>query len=114
VVLPRDGGVTPLVGLQGEKPSPVSRGPGFAAAAVGTLSFGAVLGPDVGDRPAVAARLSAHIAAATCSAADRSSSSVTFGSTSSQSGSIIPDASTMPSGLGTNQTWKCAPPSPQR
>ena len=55
-----------------------------------------------------------HIAAATCRAASASSSSETFGSTSSQSGSIIPDASTIPSGRGMNHTWKCAPPSPQR
>ena len=57
---------------------------------------------------------SRHIAAATASAATRSSSSVTFGRTSSQSGSIMPEASTMPSGLGTNHTWKCELPSPQR
>ena len=55
-----------------------------------------------------------HIAAATRSAAARSSSSGTFGRTSSQSGSAIPDASSIPSGRGRNQTWKCAPPSPQR
>jgi sugar/nucleoside kinase (ribokinase family) len=55
-----------------------------------------------------------HIAAAMRFAAAASSSSVTFGRTSSQSGSIIPEASTMPSGLGMNQTWKWAPPSPQR
>ena len=58
--------------------------------------------------------LLAHIAAATFSAAARSSSSGTFGRTSSQSGSAIPDASSIPSGRGRNQTWKCAPPSPQR
>ena len=55
-----------------------------------------------------------HIASAIRSAAARSSASGTFGRTSSQSGSAIPDASSMPSGLGRNQTWKCAPPSPQR
>src|SRR5204862_5524791 len=55
-----------------------------------------------------------HMVAATRSAAAVSSSSVTFGSTSSQIGSAIPDASTIPSGRGRNQTWKCAPPSPQR
>ena len=58
--------------------------------------------------------VSAHIASATRRAASASSSSGTFGRTSSQSGSIIPDASTIPSGRGRNQTWKCAPPSPQR
>ena len=55
-----------------------------------------------------------HIASATRVAAAASSSSETFGSTSSQRGSIIPAASTMPSGRGISQTWKCAPPSPQR
>jgi chloride channel protein, CIC family len=47
VFLAGDGGVSPLVGLQGEKPSPVSHGSGIALAAVGTLSFGAVLGPEM-------------------------------------------------------------------
>jgi H+/Cl- antiporter ClcA len=45
--LPGDGGVSPLIGLQGEKPSPLSHAPGIALAAVGTLSFGAVLGPEM-------------------------------------------------------------------
>lgn len=45
--LPGDGGVSPLVGLQGEKPSPLSHAPGIAVAALGTLSFGAVLGPEM-------------------------------------------------------------------
>jgi len=45
--LPGDGGVSPLVGLGGEKPSPISHAPGIALAAVGTLSFGAVLGPEM-------------------------------------------------------------------
>jgi len=45
--LPGDGGVTPLVGLGGEKPPPISHAPGIALAAVGTLSFGAVLGPEM-------------------------------------------------------------------
>ena len=56
----------------------------------------------------------AHIASATRRAAVASSSSGTFGSASSQRGSIMPLASSIPSGRGTNQTWKCAPPSPQR
>ncbi len=64
--------------------------------------------------PAGEGRARRHIAAATRRAAAASSSSVTFGSTSSHSGSIIPAASTIPSGRGRNQTWKCAPPSPQR
>jgi H+/Cl- antiporter ClcA len=45
--LPGDGGVPPLVGLQGEKPPPLSHAPGVALAALGTLSFGAVLGPEM-------------------------------------------------------------------
>jgi H+/Cl- antiporter ClcA len=45
--LPGDGGVSPLIGLQGEKPSPISHAPGIALAALGTLSFGAVLGPEM-------------------------------------------------------------------
>ena len=45
--LPGDGGVSPLVGLGGETPSPLSHAPGIALAAVGTLSFGAVLGPEM-------------------------------------------------------------------
>ncbi|HKB20161.1 MAG TPA: chloride channel protein [Gaiellaceae bacterium] len=45
--LPGDGGVSPLLGLQGEKPPPISHAPGIALAAVGTLSFGAVLGPEM-------------------------------------------------------------------
>ena len=45
--LPGDGGVSPLVGLQGEKPSPLSHAPGIALAALGTLSFGR--GPRAGD-----------------------------------------------------------------
>jgi chloride channel protein, CIC family len=45
--LPGDGGVSPLVGLGGEKPPPLSHAPGVAVAALGTLSFGAVLGPEM-------------------------------------------------------------------
>ena len=45
--LPGDGGVSPLVGLGGEKPPPLAHAPGIALAAVGTLSFGAVLGPEM-------------------------------------------------------------------
>jgi H+/Cl- antiporter ClcA len=45
--LPGDGGVSPLAGLQGEKPPPLSHAPGVALAALGTLSFGAVLGPEM-------------------------------------------------------------------
>ncbi len=43
--LPGDGGHSPLEGLATE-PTPVSYGPGVALAALGTLAFGAVLGPE--------------------------------------------------------------------
>jgi H+/Cl- antiporter ClcA len=43
--LPGDGGHRPLDGLGG-KPTPLADGPGVALAAIGTLSFGAVLGPE--------------------------------------------------------------------
>ena len=44
-LLPGDGGHEPLEGLA-TAPTPVSHGPGVALAALGTLSFGAVLGPE--------------------------------------------------------------------
>jgi H+/Cl- antiporter ClcA len=44
-LLPGDGGHSPLEGLA-TAPTPVSHGPGVALAALGTLSFGAVLGPE--------------------------------------------------------------------
>lgn len=44
-LLPGDGGHRPLEGLATE-PTPLSHGPGIALAALGTLSFGAVLGPE--------------------------------------------------------------------
>jgi H+/Cl- antiporter ClcA len=43
--LPGDGGHEPLEGLS-MKPTPVSHAPGIALAALGTLCFGAVLGPE--------------------------------------------------------------------
>jgi H+/Cl- antiporter ClcA len=43
--LPGDGGSPPLEGLGG-KPTPPANGPGVALAALGTLGFGAVLGPE--------------------------------------------------------------------
>lgn len=43
--LPGDGGHSPLEGLETD-PTPVSHGPGIALAAIGTLAFGAVLGPE--------------------------------------------------------------------
>ena len=44
LLLPGDGGHRPLEGIGGGA-TPVSHGPGIALAAIGTLSFGAVLGP---------------------------------------------------------------------
>jgi H+/Cl- antiporter ClcA len=44
-LLPGDGGHPPLDGLSHE-PRPLSHAPGIALAAVGTLAFGAVLGPE--------------------------------------------------------------------
>ena len=43
--LPGDGGHRPLQGFGG-KPTPFSHAPGVALAAIGTLAFGAVLGPE--------------------------------------------------------------------
>ena len=44
-LLPGDGGHEPLGGISVE-PTPISHAPGIALAAVGTLAFGAVLGPE--------------------------------------------------------------------
>jgi H+/Cl- antiporter ClcA len=44
-LLPGDGGTSPLVGMS-EKPTPVEYAPGVVLAALGTLAFGAVLGPE--------------------------------------------------------------------
>jgi H+/Cl- antiporter ClcA len=44
-LLPGDGGHSPLQGIGGA-PTPIPYGPGVALAAIGTLSFGAVLGPE--------------------------------------------------------------------
>ncbi len=44
-VLPGDGGHRPLMGLS-SKPTAISHGPGVALAALGTLGFGPVLGPE--------------------------------------------------------------------
>ncbi len=44
-LLPGDGGHRPLEGLS-TKPTPLSHAPGVALAAIGTLAFGAVLGPE--------------------------------------------------------------------
>ncbi|MGH3078307.1 MAG: chloride channel protein [Gaiellaceae bacterium] len=43
--LPGDGGHSPLEGLSA-KPTPIAHGPGVALAALGSLPFGAVLGPE--------------------------------------------------------------------
>jgi len=45
LLLPGDGGHDPLLGLS-TKPTPLRNGPGVALAAIGTLAFGAVLGPE--------------------------------------------------------------------
>ncbi len=45
-LLPGDGGRRPLQGFTGEGPTPLRYAPGIALAALGTLSFGAVLGPE--------------------------------------------------------------------
>jgi H+/Cl- antiporter ClcA len=45
-VLPGDGGHSPLDGFGASEPTPVAYMPGVALAAVGTLAFGAVLGPE--------------------------------------------------------------------
>ena len=44
--LPGDGGNPPLKGIGGDKPTPLQHGPGIVLAAIGTLCFGAVLGPE--------------------------------------------------------------------
>jgi H+/Cl- antiporter ClcA len=44
-LLPGDGGHEPLDGISG-KPTPIAHAPGVALAALGTLVFGAVLGPE--------------------------------------------------------------------
>ncbi len=45
VLLPGDGGHSPIEGINAS-PTPFSHGPGVALAAIGTLGFGAVLGPE--------------------------------------------------------------------
>jgi H+/Cl- antiporter ClcA len=45
LVFPGDGGHPPIEGLS-MKPTPLGHGPGVALAALGTLAFGAVLGPE--------------------------------------------------------------------
>ena len=46
LLLPGDGGHSPLQGIGGGGPTPLAYAPGIALAAIGTLAFGAVLGPE--------------------------------------------------------------------
>lgn len=46
-LLPGDGGNPPLQGFAGEGATPLAYGPGIALAALATLGFGAVLGPEM-------------------------------------------------------------------
>ena len=72
LLLPGDGGHKPLEGLATE-PTPVSHAPGVALAALGTLSFGAVLGPEA---PIVALGSVVGIAAARAASVGRRGSAV--------------------------------------
>ena len=45
-LLPGDGGHSPLHGIGGGGPTPLAHAPGIALAAIGSLAFGAVLGPE--------------------------------------------------------------------
>jgi H+/Cl- antiporter ClcA len=60
LALPGDGGASPLGGLN-EGPVPVSHVPGIMLAALGTLAFGAVLGPEM---PVIALGSAVGVAAA--------------------------------------------------
>lgn len=46
LLLPGDGGHSPLDGIGGGGATPLAHAPGIAIAAIGTLAFGAVLGPE--------------------------------------------------------------------
>jgi chloride channel protein, CIC family len=72
LLLPGDGGHEPLEGLATE-PMPVSHAPGVALAALGTLSFGAVLGPEA---PIVALGSAVGVAAARAASVGRRGSAV--------------------------------------
>jgi chloride channel protein, CIC family len=72
LLLPGDGGHKPLEGLATE-PTPISHAPGVALAALGTLSFGAVLGPEA---PIVALGSVVGIAAARAASVGRRGSAV--------------------------------------
>jgi H+/Cl- antiporter ClcA len=60
-LLPGDGGHTPLDGMGGGEPTPVRHAPGIALAALGSLPFGAVLGPEA---PVIALGSATGVAAA--------------------------------------------------
>jgi H+/Cl- antiporter ClcA len=60
-LLPGDGGHPPLEGIGGGGVTPLSHAPGIALAALGTLAFGAVLGPEA---PLIALGSVAGVAAA--------------------------------------------------
>ncbi len=74
-LLPGDGGHRPLEGLATD-PTPVSHGPGVALAALGTLSFGAVLGPEA---PIVALGSVVGVAAGRIASMGRKGSAVLSG-----------------------------------
>ena len=68
-LLPGDGGHPPITGL-GTEPTPLSHAPGIALAALGTLAFGAVLGPEA---PVIALGSVVGVAAARLARADERS-----------------------------------------
>jgi|tagenome__1003787_1003787.scaffolds.fasta_scaffold20981559_1 H+/Cl- antiporter ClcA len=85
--LPGDGGHAPLDGIAGA-PTPVACGPGVALAAIGTLAFGGVLGPEgplialgsmVGVAVSRVARASARESSVLASAGSFSAISALFG-----------------------------------
>ena len=73
MILPGDGGRSPLKGLAGGGPTPIRYAPGIALAALGTLSFGAVLGPE---GPLIALGSVAGLAVATLAGAGQKESAV--------------------------------------
>jgi len=101
--LPGDGGHTPLDGMGGGEPTPVEHAPGVALAALGSLPFGAVLGPEapviaLGSATGVAAariaRLEGRSAAIVSSAGSFSAISALFG------GPIVGGIMMVESGIG--------------
>ena len=102
LLLPGDGGHSPLGGLSAE-PTPVSHAPGIALAAIGTLGFGAVLGPEmpvvalgsvVGVAASKLARLGSRESAVLSTAGSFSAISALFG------GPIVAGMLLIESGLG--------------